>query len=160
MRTSSLHVRFSGVRFSGVRFSGVRSCLLLAGTLMLGGCLEGRLFTERDAIRIVELGEGDYVEAPFDVVWETDLTDVASWAVFLDRPPIEPNASIEDLETQERENLFLTTEQILPIEFVTPKRTSVADRKDRHRIIVVALNDKQERIGDHAGSVELTVLPQ
>ncbi len=131
---------------------------LASFTFALAGCLEDRSFHQSDTIRFAEPVEGDFAASPLLVRWEDTSKDAKKWAVFLDRAPIRPGASVEDLEVQERENLWVTTEQELTIDFVPPRRTSVASRRDQHRLVVVPLDADGERLGEHAASVALTVI--
>ena len=131
---------------------------VVALLLPLSGCLEDRSFHENDTLRFVEPLEGDFASAPLLVRWKGTPRKVAKWAVFLDRAPIKPGTSIEDLEVQERQNLWITKEQELTIDFVPPRSTSVESRRDRHLLVVIPLDADGERIGEHAASVELTVI--
>lgn len=137
----------------------VRSVVaLVACTLALTGCLEDRSFHVSDIVRFAEPAEGDFASSPLLVRWEGSPKDATQWALFLDRAPIQPGASIDDLEVQERQNLWVTTDQELTIEFVPPRSSSVASRRDLHRLVVIPLDANGERIGEHAASVELTVI--
>lgn len=127
-------------------------------SLLSTGCLEDRSFHENDVFRFVEPLEGDFASAPLLVRWEGRPAKTAKWALFLDRAPIKPETSIEDLEVQERQNLWITEEQELTIDFVPPRSTSVDSRRDRHLFVVIPLDADGERIGEHAASVELTVV--
>ena len=127
-------------------------------SLLLTGCLEDRSFHENDKLRFVEPVEGDFASAPLLVRWVGRPKKTAQWALFLDRAPIKPGTSIEALEVQERQNLWITEEQEFTIDFVPPRSTSVDARRDRHLLVVIPLDADGERIGEHAASVELTVI--
>ncbi len=127
-------------------------------SMLLGGCLEDRSFHENDVFRFTEPLEGDFASAPLLVRWEGKPKDTTQWALFLDRAPIKPGTSIDDLEVQERQNLWITKDQNLTIDFVPPRSTSVASRRDRHLLVVIPLDADGERIGEHTASVELTVI--
>ena len=127
-------------------------------TLVLSGCLEDRSFHESDVVRFAEPAEGDFASAPLLVRWEGNPKGAAQWALFLDRAPIKPGASIDDLEVQERQNLWITAEREYTIAFVPPRASSVASRRDLHRLVVIPLDAEGGRIGELAASVELTVV--
>lgn len=124
----------------------------------LGACLEDRSFHDTDRVRFAEPLENDFASAPLIVRWEGKPKDTVKWALFLDRVPIQPGTSIDDLEVQERQNLWVTEDQEFTIDFVPPRSTSVASRRDRHRLVVIPLDASGERIGEHAASVDLTVV--
>ncbi len=127
-------------------------------SLLQTGCLEDRSFHQNDVVQIVEPLEGDFASAPLVVRWEGRPAKAAQWALFLDRAPIKPGTSIEDLEVQERQSLWITEEQEFTIDFVPPRSTSVDSRRDRHVLVVIPLDADGDRIGEHAASVELTVV--
>jgi hypothetical protein len=123
------------------------------------GCLEDRSFHVDDDIRFTEPVEGDFAAAPLLVKWTGRPAKTVSWALFLDRAPLRPGQSIDDLEVQERQNLFLTDKQELTLDLVPPRAVAVPSRRDRHRLIVIPLDAKGQRVGEEAASVELTVVP-
>ncbi len=125
----------------------------------LSGCLEDRSFHVDNDIRFTEPVEGDFASAPLLVKWTGRPAKTTSWALFVDRAPIRPGQSIDDLEVQERQNLFLSDGQELVLDLVTPRRVAVVSRRDHHRLVVVPLDAKGRRVGEEAASVELTVVP-
>jgi hypothetical protein len=136
-----------------------RSAFLLVLVVALTGCLEDRSFHVDDDIRFIEPVEGDFASSPLLVKWTGGPTKTRSWALFVDRAPIRPGTSIDDLEVQERENLFLSDGQELTLDLVPPRAVAVASRRDRHRLVLVPLDAKGRRVGEEAASVELTVVP-
>ena len=134
------------------------AALAFCASLVTGGCLEDRSFHQSDEIRFVEPIEEDFAQAPLLVRWEGKPDRTVKWAVFLDRAPIRPGASVDDLEVQERTNIWITDAPEYTVEFVPPRQTAVASRRDRHRLTVIPLDAKGKRVGEHAASVELTVI--
>lgn len=140
------------------RVAAVAVAVAVALSLLMTGCLEDRSFHENDMVRFVEPLEGDFASAPLLVRWEGRPEKTAQWALFLDRAPIKPGTSIKDLEVQERQNLWITEEQELTIDFVPQRSTSVDARRDRHLLVVIPLDADGQRIGEQAATVELTVV--
>lgn len=129
-------------------------------SLLASGCLEGRSFHDGNEIRFVEPVEEDFAQAPLLVRWVGKPAKTAKWAVFLDRAPIGPGSSVEDLEVQERTNMWVTDVPEHTVEFVPPRQSAVASRRDRHRLTVIPLDAEGKRLGEHSASVELTVIPE
>jgi hypothetical protein len=142
-------------RAASVFRSTALGALLVVST---SGCLEGRSFHRNSGLRITEPIEGDFVEAPLTIHWVSPNTSVKRFAVFVDRPPLAPGKSVDKLEVQEREGVFLTSETEFLLEFVAPRDTSVEARRDLHQITVVALTADGKRIDDSSTSVKLTVV--
>ena len=109
---------------------------------------------------MVEPLQNDFVQAPLQVRWKSKFPRAERFAVLLDRSPLARGKSVDSLEVQERGNLWITESEELLIAFVPQRRTKVASRRDRHRIIVVPLDAKGRRRGDDLASVELTVVSQ
>lgn len=140
-----------------MKISRTLICALLTSTLA-SGCLENRQFYATEELKIITPVENDFAEAPLTVTWVGTPDGTKRWAVFLDRAPIRPGKSVDDLENDERGNLWITDDSSLLIDAIAPRSTSVASRKGRHRIAVVALDGNGKRIGEHVSSVELTVI--
>ena len=134
--------------------------VLVGLSLVTGGCLEDRSFHTDGEIRFVEPVEEDFAQAPLLVRWEGKPARTAKWAVFLDRAPIRPGASVSDLEVQERNNMWVTDVPEYTVAFVPPRQSAVVSRRDRHRLTVIPLDAKGKRVGEHAASVELTVIQE
>ena len=133
--------------------------IAVAMTLTTSGCLEGRSFHDDNVVRFTEPVEGDFAAAPLLVKWTGRPPATKSWALFVDRAPIRPGQSIDDLEVQERQNLYVSDVAELTLDVIVSRTTAVKSRRDRHRLIVVPLDSHGRRVGEAAASVELTVVP-
>lgn len=127
--------------------------------MTLTGCLKGRHFHVQDDIRFIEPLQGDFVQTPLQLRWENGGLPAQRYAVFLDRAPIAPKQSIQDLETSERSNIFETTATELLLEFVSPRSTSVLGRRNVHRIVVIAIDKNGRRMSDESAAIDFTVVP-
>ena len=143
----------------GLRRAIAAALAFVGLSLPMAGCLEDRSFHEGNEVRFVEPVEEDYAQAPLLVRWEGKPANTAKWAVFLDRAPIGPGASVDDLEVQDRTNIWVTDVPEYTVEFVPPRQSAVASRRNRHRLTVIPLDAAGKRLGEHGASVELTVIP-
>jgi hypothetical protein len=128
-------------------------------TVTMTGCLEGRDFHHQDRLNFVEPFQDDFVQAPVQLRWTDEGSGAARYVLFVDRAPIAPKQSIEDLDPSDRGNIYESTTPELLLEFVPPRSTSVASRRDRHRLVLIAVDDDGIRLGDESASLDLTVVP-
>ncbi len=144
------------MRLSKRKLKSLAAVTLLAA--LLSGCLEGRSFHTNSALRITEPVEGDFAEAPLTIRWESQDKGTKRFAVFVDRPPVPVGKSVDTLKIQDRDGMYLTTEQEFFLEFVAQRSTSVVARRDVHQVTVVALTSDGKRKDDSSSSVKLTVV--
>jgi hypothetical protein len=145
------------------RLSRHRTLLLVAlaatAVLVSAGCTSGLAFRANDDLQITSPVENDVVSVPVDVAWtmEPRPSNVAGFAVYVDRNPQPPGKTIEYFRDDNRSRIYLTKEPTVQITAIEP-RNGVARRiENDHELVVVALDSDGRRIGETVARVKFEV---
>ncbi len=123
------------------------------------GCTDGLSFRQDDRLKIVSPLDGELVGEPVLVEWrmEPRPTSVKGFLVFIDRAPQPPGKTIEHFKPDNRSNIYESTTESVEIAAFESAVSGPKNRRNRHRVLIVALDDRGRRIGEASDHVEIDV---
>lgn len=143
--------------------------LVVVASLLLGACGDSVAFVRDDRITIAFPTALQRVRAPFEIRWSDDGTTPPAYAVFVDRDPIAPGASLADLAEEacdgrsgcdtpafySSRRIHVTTEPRVDVATLTPLGGTGGRSKYRvHHATIVLLDADGRRDGEAFWSVE------
>jgi hypothetical protein len=132
---------------------------LLAAMPALASC-GPYLFRQSDRLTIVAPQTSTTVAQPLTVSWRAQDFSAprdGKYAVFVDRDPITPGSSIDDLAPQERAGVYVVTATSLRLNLLTPLQGVDPAEQNHHDVTVVLLDTQGNRIGEYAAFTEFDV---
>lgn len=128
--------------------------------LTLSGCLDGMAFHADRRLRIIEPAQDDFAQAPLQLRWKAEGLGgaVVSYGVFVDRSPIAPGKSVNELRGDDRVNMYVTGKTQLVIEQIGSRTGVTKSQEDLHEITVIALDAAGARVGETNDWVRVTVV--
>lgn len=136
------------------------SCSLATLALTsLTSCAEGLSFRRDDRLVITAPGDGELVSEPVLVEWKMSPrpANVRGFLVLVDRAPQPPGSTIEHFKVDNRSNLYQTATLSVEIPALEASTTGPKNRRNRHRIVVIALDAAGRRIGENSEHIEVDV---
>lgn len=123
------------------------------------GCTDGLSFRQDDRLKIVSPLDGELVGEPVLVEWRMDPrpASVRGFLIFVDRAPQPPGKSIEHFKPDDRSNIYESSTESVEIAAFESASSGPKNRRNRHRVLIVALDDRGRRIGEASDHVEIDV---
>ena len=123
------------------------------------GCTEALSDPQDDRLKIVSPLDGELVGEPVLVEWRMDPrpASVRGFLIFVDRAPQPPGKSIEHFKPDDRSNIYESSTESVEIAAFESASSGPKNRRNRHRVLIVALDDRGRRIGEASDHVEIDV---
>ena len=126
---------------------------------LTSGCTDGLSFRQDDRLQIVSPLDGELVGEPVLVEWrmEPRPASVKGFLIFVDRAPQPPGKSIEHFRPDDRSNIYESSTESVEIAAFESASSGPKNRRNRHRVLIIALDDRGRRIGEARDHVEIDV---
>lgn len=126
---------------------------------LTSGCTDGLSFRQDDRLEIVSPLDGELVGEPVLVEWrmEPRPASVKGFLIFVDRAPQPPGKSIEHFRPDDRSNIYESSTESVEIAAFESASSGPKNRRNRHRVLIIALDDRGRRIGEASDHVEIDV---
>lgn len=126
---------------------------------LTSGCTDGLSFRQDDRLQIVSPLDGELVGEPVLVEWrmEPRPASVKGFLIFVDRAPQPPGKSIEHFRPDDRSNIYESSTESVEIAAFESASSGPKNRRNRHRVLIIALDDRGRRIGEASDHVEIDV---
>ena len=134
------------------------ACALMFGALT-SGCTDGLSFRQDERLKIVSPLDGELVGEPVLVEWRMKPrpASVKGFLVFVDRAPQPPGTSVEHFKPDDRSNIYGSSTNSVEIAAFESAATGPKNRRNRHRVLIIPLDDLGRRIGEASDHVEIDV---
>jgi len=139
------------------RLVGVLGVVLLLAT----GCGQHLLFRQDHRISVLTPEIYSTIRPPIVVTWATKdfrAGPDGSYAIFVDRAPMPPGATIDYFNQLDREGIFTTNSTSIRFAGLPPLLRNASAERDHHEITIVLLDPTGHRIGEEAGFVEFNLV--
>ncbi|HZS15692.1 MAG TPA: hypothetical protein VFC09_13940 [Candidatus Dormibacteraeota bacterium] len=127
---------------------------------LLAGC-GPYLLRQSDRLQITSPQISTTVAQPLTVSWRAQDFSAprdGRFAVFVDRDPIAPGSSIDDLAPQDRAGVYVVSTTSLQLKLLIPLAGVDPAEQNHHDVTVVMLDRQGNRIGEYAGFTEFDVV--
>lgn len=126
---------------------------------LTSGCTDGLSFRQNERLKIVSPLDGELVGEPVLVEWRMDPRpeSVKEFLIFVDRAPQPPGKSIEHFRPDDRSSIYGSSTESVEIAAFESASSGPKNRRNRHRVLIIALDDRGRRIGEASDHVEIDV---
>ncbi len=138
--------------------------LAIAAALIVAVSLSGcgpYLFRQSDRLVMVFPADHATVPEPLTLRWTAQDFEAprdGSYAVFVDRDPMPPGASLADFAPRDRDGIHVVDTPSLHIDVLSRQVGVDPAEQDHHDVTVVLLDRQGHRIGEYAAYSEFTVV--
>ncbi|HVF75556.1 MAG TPA: hypothetical protein VM938_10950 [Acidimicrobiales bacterium] len=147
---------------------------LAVAALLTGGCaVSGINLVQDQRVRILAPGPDDEVTVPLTIRWEAERVEGLTFAVFVDRAPIKPGASLRSLAEDDdvclsrpdcpdagylaSKGVYVTTEPSVTLPGLPDHRATEEHRRDPHFATIVLI-DGDRRVGESAWYRDFSII--
>lgn len=134
-----------------------RALALLLLVPLLAGC-SGLLFRDPGVLEVTFPPDRAFVDLPLRIDWDYDRDDADAFAVFVDKTPPRPGATIDEaFEPDDRGGIHVTNTSTILLEEIARKGGPERER-DRHEISIIALDAEGRRLEEVVATIEVRVV--